>query len=169
MSRLTPPRLAGVVSAACLVLSAGCGGGGADIGSRQPVFPVSGTVTYAGTPLSMATIAFSPQDGQPTAFGKTDVSGRYQLTTYDFGDGAAAGNYKVVVNKTVSASESADDGRSDAGHGDTFSGDGDSHAAAQAKAATSQSLVPPEYASSSSTPLTADVKSGEDNVIDLKL
>ena len=68
--------------------------------NNPPTFPVSGVVTLKGTPLAGADVVFVPEDqGGQAAFGKTDDSGTYKLTTFEQGDGAVAGKYKVKVSK----------------------------------------------------------------------
>ena len=58
---------------------------------------VSGIVTLDGQPLTGATIAFVPQgEGRPS-FGKTDVSGRYTMTTFEEDDGALSGTHSVSI------------------------------------------------------------------------
>lgn len=142
----------------------GCGGS-SDAG-RVPVYPASGTVTLFGSPLAGATVAFAPIDGQPTAFGNTDSAGNFQLTTYDFGDGAAAGNFKVVISKHAPAAS---------GGGGDF--DGADHEAAEVAASghdaegekAGANLVPGNYSSSDDTPLSAEVKSGGENKFTLEI
>src|SRR5262245_35840089 len=85
--------LAALLTAA--LLAAGCGGKG-----RKPVFPVKGTVVDASNkPAPGALIIFHPPDPNtsPRATATTDSSGAFALTTYDQGDGAAAGEYTVTI------------------------------------------------------------------------
>lgn len=84
--------LAGLLVA--VVLAAGCGGKG-----RKPVFPVKGTVYASNKPAAGALIIFHPADPStsPRAMATTDSSGAFALTTYDQGDGAAAGEYTVTI------------------------------------------------------------------------
>jgi hypothetical protein len=44
-------------------------------------------------------VVFDPVGSTPAATGTTDTNGRYQLTTFDTNDGAAPGDYKVIVRK----------------------------------------------------------------------
>lgn len=141
---------------------AGCGGG-TDAG-QQPVYPVTGTVTMFGAPLPDAMVAFAPQESQPTAIGRTDESGNFVLTSYDFGDGAAEGKFKVVINKSAPAQPvgSSSDGGGDheaaevaAGSHDASESDGGAGGAGQ--------LVPPQYTTSTDTPFSAEVKAGGEN------
>ena len=53
----------------------------------------------AGQPVEGASVQFVPVDGGPPAFGTTDASGVFTLTTFKQGDGARKGEYKVTVTK----------------------------------------------------------------------
>ncbi len=141
---------------------AGCGGGG-DAG-KEPIYPVSGTVTMFGAPLADATVAFAPQEKQPTAIGKTDAQGKFTLTSYEYGDGAASGNFKVVINKSAPAPASRGSAPSGGDH-EAAESAGRSHDAANGPGGSSGAqLIPPQYASSTETPFNAVVKSdGENN------
>jgi hypothetical protein len=83
-------------AAALPVVAAGCGNSNAD---RPETYPVSGVVTYKGLPVPDAQVTFSPEGQGQAAFGRTDTEGKYSLTTYESGDGAVAGRYKVAVTK----------------------------------------------------------------------
>ena len=150
-------RLVSVSMALIVGVCVGCGGGGDE--GKIPVFPASGTVTMSGAPLADATVAFSPQGDQPTAIGTTDADGKFQLTTYEFGDGAADGKYKVVITKAEATSSS---GGSE--HGESYKGGGE-----HSKAATTKSVVPEQYSSSTDTPLSVEVVADGENVFDLKI
>jgi hypothetical protein len=77
-----------------LVLLAGGGGCG---GRERPV-KVEGVLTLDGNPLSGATVTFVPAaEGRRPASGFTDASGTFHLTTYNTGDGALPGEYKITV------------------------------------------------------------------------
>jgi hypothetical protein len=137
---------------------AGCGGD-VDAG-RKPVFPVTGTVTMYEAPLSEATVAFVPQDGQPTAVGKTDAEGKLTLTTYEYGDGAAAGTFRVVISKTIAGPPPGDIAAGDHEASEEAAG---SHDAAAAEGGAGAEMVPPQYASSEDTPFTVEVKTSGEN------
>lgn len=150
-----------VVSAVLLLAACsltGCGGG--DGPGRQSVYPVTGTITMHGAPLAGAVVSFAPSDGQPTAVGRTDDNGKFQLTTYEYGDGAAAGAFRVVVSKAFAAPAAGGDGG------------GDDHEAAEEAASGHDAdssgaegeMVPVQYTRSADTPLGVEVKtSGENN------
>jgi len=158
-------RTLSLLAIGCVVFSvAGCGGS-SDPG-RVPVYPASGSVTLFGAPLAGATVAFAPSAGQPTAIGTTDSSGNFTLTTYEFGDGAAAGNFRVVISKSAVAANS--------GSGNL---NGSDHEAAEAALsghsaeaeAASANLIPANYSSSTETPLSAEVKAGGENKFTLAI
>jgi hypothetical protein len=91
MTRSTLMRLLGLV---CLVaLLGGCGEAG------PTLYPAGGTVTYKGEALDGATVTFSCDEANTVATGKTDAQGRFELSTYKRGEGAAAGKHTVTVSK----------------------------------------------------------------------
>lgn len=60
----------------------------------------TGTVTYKGAPVEGAIVTFNPSDKSlKPAVGRTDAAGKYTLTTFEAGDGAIPGSYKVSVLK----------------------------------------------------------------------
>lgn len=83
----------------CLVLT-GCGAR-PPLDNALPVHPVEGTLTHKGAPMGGALVTFypitpkGPFDPAPSA--KADSEGRFKLTTYNTGDGAPAGEYRVTV------------------------------------------------------------------------
>jgi hypothetical protein len=85
----------GFLFALLVAAAGGCGG------KNKPV-RVEGIVTLDGNPLAGATITFVPeQEGRRPASGVTDDDGSFELTTFQAGDGALAGDYKVTVSKGV--------------------------------------------------------------------
>lgn len=71
----------------------GCGDSG-----RPHTVPVTGTVTFAGSPVAGADVTFLGKQG-PLAAGRTDEQGRFQLMTFTAGDGAVPGAYLVGISK----------------------------------------------------------------------
>ena len=134
-----------------------CSGGG-EGGERVDVYPVRGKVTLDGSPLPGATVMFSPVDTKtgPVATARTNDAGEYQLTTYEGGDGAAAGDYIVLVTK----SDAGSGGGPESSH-EQYSPSGSMHAG-KAGAKDSGSTLPKKYASKDSSDLRATVKP-EDN------
>jgi hypothetical protein len=67
---------------------------------RPPTYPVTGTVTSQGKPVAGAAITFVPtgDDGE-AASAFSDSDGKYALTTWERGDGARPGKYRVKVSK----------------------------------------------------------------------
>src|SRR5262245_39951940 len=72
--------------------------------SQPPTYPVTGTVTWQGKPLAGAAITFVPtgKEGE-AASAITDSEGKYALTTWEAGDGARPGKYRVKVSKQEQA------------------------------------------------------------------
>lgn len=77
-----------------LALVTGCGGG------QMPLAHVSGVVTLDGSPLTGAKVTFLPQAG-PAASGALDAQGRFELSTYQRGDGAVLGSHTAIVTPIV--------------------------------------------------------------------
>jgi hypothetical protein len=78
-------------------LTLGCGGD-----SRVPLFPATGSVLVDGKPAGGVVVRLFPADSvgdrdalQP--FATTEENGGFSLGTYDKGDGAPAGRYKVTL------------------------------------------------------------------------
>jgi Carboxypeptidase regulatory-like domain len=68
--------------------------------SRPPTYPVTGTVTLQGKPVAGAAITFVPTGNEGEAASAiTDSEGKYALTTWEAGDGARPGEYRVKVSK----------------------------------------------------------------------
>lgn len=90
-------RLGAACVVAVLVLAAGCGTKGPDVQF------VEGRVTVDGTPLANATVGYTSAEatGLPPAYGATDESGVYRLTSIGgrHGRGAVVGTFVVTVVK----------------------------------------------------------------------
>ncbi|MFG0261758.1 MAG: hypothetical protein ACF788_05145 [Novipirellula sp. JB048] len=80
-----------LLSTVCFV---GCGGQG----DFPETFAADGVVTYNGAAVSNAVVTLSPVDpGGRGASGRTDENGKFTLTTFNPGDGAQAGAYRVKI------------------------------------------------------------------------
>ncbi|WP_166820680.1 carboxypeptidase-like regulatory domain-containing protein [Thalassoroseus pseudoceratinae] len=86
-----------------IVIAVGCGGATEDqwTKDRPKVVPVSGTVTYNGDPVEGADVVFRSSAKGGPAYAKTDAEGRFELTTYEPGDGAVPGSHQVRISKIV--------------------------------------------------------------------
>lgn len=162
-----------LIAAALLMLVGGVGcSSGAEGANRIDVYPVIGRVTMNGNPVANATVTFSPQADQPVAMGRTDASGNYSLTTYEADDGAAPGDYKVMVTKSAGGSKAGGAPSHDPNDPQASSADPQAmHAAARTSSGEnlSSSLLPQKYASKADTDLTASVTDGDSNKIDFDL
>jgi hypothetical protein len=108
MTKVFPPRVLLLLVALAAVLVSSCSDG------RKPVFPVTGQVFFERNPAHHATVFFHPVDDKgPKAlrpYGKVDLDGNFQLSTYGKDDGAPAGEYIVtVVWKTESENGDSDE------------------------------------------------------------
>lgn len=70
---------------------------------RSVTVKASGNVTLNGKPVEGAIVMFNSEQLNLTAYGKSDSSGHFQLTTYESGDGAPVGHYRVVIKKVEHA------------------------------------------------------------------
>jgi hypothetical protein len=86
----------------CAVLLAGIALTGCQRGPK--IVPVSGKVTYNGTPLKFGSIMFQPESG-PLARGTIQADGTFRLTTISDGDGCTEGMAKVRITCFQSQSE----------------------------------------------------------------
>ncbi len=80
-----------VIAIAALSCSLGCGDG------RPTRVPVSGRVLIDGEPVVHGNIRVFPQNAR-AASGQLGPDGRFELTTYDKGDGCVLGTHVVTVN-----------------------------------------------------------------------
>lgn len=69
-------------------------------GEGSETIVVTGIVTHNSDPLADADVSFIPTEGRP-AYGRTDSTGRFTLTTFDEGDGAMPGKHTVTIQKSV--------------------------------------------------------------------
>lgn len=130
----------------------GCGGGVDKEANRPKRAPAAGTVFYKEQPLDGATVIFLPQGHNDAAVGKTDASGRFTLQTFDPGDGAVPGEYKVTVVKleTTAAAPRSDD-------------------EPVSEEAEPKSLIPVKYGKPDTSGLTASIPDSGDSNLTFKL
>lgn len=96
---MLPPfrRTLGVSGLLLLALVSGCGGGK----PWETAYPAKGVLTHKGKPVKDAELAFFPLDEKvpesvlPKA--KTNEHGEFNVSTYNNGDGAPSGKYKVTA------------------------------------------------------------------------
>lgn len=80
--------------ALCLAI-VGCGGG------EIETYPIPGKLVYEdGTPVNGATLVLQTTVDEKTidARGEADSEGKFQLTTFEEGDGVVAGEHAVAVS-----------------------------------------------------------------------
>ena len=109
--------------------------------------PVSGKVTIGDEPLASAMVTFHPAGEGNRGQSATDVDGTYTLTTYGTEDGAIVGQHSVTVERHIPPMPSQPGG----------------------KLPSAKSVVPPKYHVPSSSPLKFEVKSGTNNVFDIRI
>jgi hypothetical protein len=127
---------------------------GCNSASLSGTVPVSGKVTYKGTPVEGAIVTFVPEGQGRTATATTSAGGVFSLTTVD-SPGAMPGKYKVTVDK-VEYGKGSNLSMEEAAKGNPAEG--------KAKRA-----LPAKYASAASTPLAMEVPSGGKKDVDLTL
>ncbi len=119
--------------------------------------PVTGKVTYQGKPVPEATIVFVGEGSARPAIAISAADGTYSLRTLD-ANGAAPGNYMVVVTKTELPAEA---------------GEPPSMEEAANRARTPppppKRLLPAKYGDATTTPLKFEVKLGQKNEMDIQL
>jgi hypothetical protein len=90
-----------------LVVVLGLLGGCSRNSGRPETAPVTGRITYRGEPVRGATVAFIGERAPRFGSGLTDDDGRFQISTFENGDGAVLGKHLVTVTK-ADASSSTD-------------------------------------------------------------
>lgn len=158
-----------------VVLLTGCGDGV----NYPDTTKVTGKVTLNGAAVSGATVSFSPEGEGNAAAGITDAAGTFTLTTFQSGDGAVPGKYRVSIAKmdqaeTASLPEVSAE-NPDAAYlaaeaaGADVAGTG--KAGKKADSQGPKDLLPARYKDPAGSRLNAEVKKGGDNnfTFDLKL
>jgi hypothetical protein len=137
-------------------------------------YPVSGSVTYNGTPLEKGTISFVPEEGKGVGATGVIENGSYTLSTGGNNDGARAGKYKVTIaskEDTSAKAKAAFEKAQAAASRQAGSAESPGYIPKQfvAKAAAeAKSLIPAGYGDITTTTLTAEVKE-QSNSLDFKL
>ena len=132
-----------VLAGICCIFAIGCGDR-----EQVPVYPVHGQVLLNGKPVADAIVSFHPQEGGmsgtfPSAH--TDADGRFAMTTYETGDGAAQGSYSIsIVCFKVRPLKRGQEGRA-------------------------ENILPQRYASPEASGLTATVSPGTNDLPPIKL
>jgi hypothetical protein len=120
----------------------GCGGGP----KLPPLAPASGVVTLDGAPLAGASLQFQPVAGKgaagPTGVAFTDDKGHFEVTTATV-KGAVVGSHRIAVTARKPPKNEKD--------------------------TLPPSLIPERYNNAATSKLTAEVKAGDKNEINLAL
>ncbi len=77
-------KLLGLMSAALLIVSWGCGSGAPPVDTTTQEATVSGTATFKGKPITRGTVTFDPSNYQRQVASKSasiEKDGRYTITT----------------------------------------------------------------------------------------
>ncbi len=131
--------------AACLSLVLLCGCGGAKPGPE--IATVKGTVTLDGTPVDHGMVYFYPDSSQgttgPTSNAVIDAQGNYTIVSAGDRQGAVIGFHKIRVEIRKPPESERD--------------------------TEPALLIPAKYNNPSTSGLTAEVKSGIENIVDLPL
>ncbi len=154
MSRVFLGRCLSLVAVA---LSLPCLLGGCGAGDHPDTYPVGGVVTLNGQPVAEATVNFFPVAEGQSSVGRTDAQGRYELTTFDPGDGALPGEYQVAISKYELPSGAADVDTEPSEEGSS-----------DPESLVPQNVLPERYASPQTSELRATVSEGT-NRLDFEL
>lgn len=129
-----------------------------------PLYLVTGVVQYRGAPVAGATVVFRPRAEGVGAAGQTDEQGRFQLRTREPNDGAAAGEYAVVIQKAQVDSEwSKKASEMNFKSTQEYEAWKLANRLPQGLVAGAKSLLPTKYADGSTTPLRASVAAEPQN------
>jgi hypothetical protein len=129
----------------------GCGQAGPSLN------PVTGKVTKGGQPLKGISVTFSPVDAGPSSAGLTNDEGKFVLLCQNGKAGAVAGKHKVVLAEAASA------GSAPVGYEAMLAarqgGEAKGAKGAPAKSEEKTSF-PSEYGNAQTTPLSFEIKAG---------
>ena len=152
---------------ACLVM--GCGPTAEGDAARQKVYKVRGKITMSGGAVANAMVSFSPKSKQPVATGRTGADGTFTLTTYDAEDGAAAGDYVVLVTKEAAVAASSAVGHEQFKSGAVDGAKMHANLSGGGGGEGSASSLPSKYGSSAQSDLAVTVKPDNSNEFNLEL
>ena len=152
MKRTTLRVLPALLVAIILGMQSGCDSGKPSFDTQ----PVTGTVTYNGSPVENALVTFVPDSGSNSASGRTDASGQYSLNTTGV-PGAPLGSYRVKIVKmqVVSGAPPVVMGQSEE-DGDSYNPDAET-----AKPPADFKPLPPKFADVKTSGFTYTVIEGE--------
>ncbi len=139
------------------VITVGCGGS-----ENVEVFPARGIVTFDGKPMTgggaISLVPVASQNGK-NAGGTINSDGTFVLTTYEDGDGAMAGSFRVIINQTTSQEPD-------------YGGDSDAPGKAPMQAVetvTSADVIPTIYSDPTSSPVEVKIEAKEKNELTINL
>lgn len=141
------------IATTAVAFIAGCGS------DQVEVFPVTGTVSYLGSPMKGGgSISFVPTGGQQgkAPGGVINEDGTFTLATYGDNDGAMPGEYRVVVMQST-YDEPA------------ITQDGEAPAGEPVEKVPPEARIPLIYSDPANSPLTATIRSDGETVLDLQL
>lgn len=91
----------------CACLATGCGDS-----DRLPTYEARGTVVFPdGHPLEGGTIIFESIDHPVSPRSSIGTDGSFELNTYEMGDGAPAGSYRVAIRSSSQTEYDRDERR----------------------------------------------------------
>ena len=133
-------------------LLGGCGPSGPEMGQ------VTGKVTFDGSLVTKGTVQFWPANGRPSR-GSIQEDGTYQLTTFESNDGALVGDHVVTI-KSTQLSEAQPEIESTAAEIAHFR----QKNVKPIRASRVVWIVPKKYSESDTSPLVANVSSGDNEI-----
>lgn len=167
MDRIVMMRVLAAAALLGVIAAQGCSPSAT--GDRPGTVPVTGTVTQAGKPLAGATVNFVASGGSGSAVGVTGADGTYKLTTFESGDGAMPGQYKVTIVK-YDAPPAAEGSSSSLPPDPTTTGEYvPPEAGSSEPAAGPKNLLPAKYADPEQSGLTATVTESGENRHDFQI
>ena len=127
----------------------GCSGGDPNLSV------VNGTVKAKGEPVLSGEVMFYPTGGGRPAVGLIGPDGRYELTSFNKGDGVTPGRHKVTINAN----------KLDRPNNAPSPTSVEEETAAYMDGVTITWLIPKKYSQLRTTTLTAEVAAGQPNEI----